>query len=51
LGTIGDNKQLKLGDIRDRIGDRDADVVKQRLDSLKRSQNNSQLVSQTDRSF
>jgi len=51
LGTIGDNKQLKLADIRDRIGDRDAEVIKQRLDSLRRNQNNSQVLSHTDRSF
>jgi hypothetical protein len=31
MGTIGDNKHLRLTDIRDRIGDKDADMVKQRL--------------------
>ena len=31
MGTIGDNKQLRLADIKDSIRDRDADVVKNKL--------------------
>ncbi len=40
MGTIGDNKHLKLSDIRDRIDDKDANVVKQRLDALRRYNTN-----------
>jgi hypothetical protein len=51
MGTIGDNKQLRLTDIKDRIGDKDADLVKQRIDVLRRNQNASQMLDRTDKSL
>ncbi len=51
MGTIGDNKQLRLTDIKDRIGDKDADLVKQRIDVLRRNQNASQMLERTDKSL
>jgi hypothetical protein len=51
MGTIGDNKQLRLTDIKDRIGDKDADLVKQRIDVLRRNQNASQMLDRSDKSL
>ena len=51
MGTIGDNKHMQLTDIKDRIGNGDADMVKQRLDILRKNQNASQMVERTDRSL
>ena len=51
MGTIGDNKQLRLTDIKDRIGDKDADLVKQRIDVLRRNQNASHMLERTDKSL
>jgi L-cysteine desulfidase len=49
MGTIGDSKQLKLADIRDHINDKDAELVKQKLDNLKKNSNSA--LSRTDRSL
>lgn len=51
MGTIGDNKQLRLTDIKERIGDKDADLVKQRIDVLRKNQNASQMLERTDKSL
>lgn len=51
MGTIGETKHFRLADIKDRIGDEDADVIKKRLNALRRSQNGSYSVSQTESSF
>jgi len=44
MGTIGDNKQLRLTDIRDSIKDGDADAVKGRIDKLKVMGNRSSIA-------
>ncbi len=50
MGTIGDNKKLRLADISDSINDMDAEAVKNRLQNL-RQRNKSHVISKTDRSF
>ncbi len=51
MGTIGDRKHLHITDIRDRVGDKDANLVKQRLDVLRKNQNASQILERTDKSL
>lgn len=50
MGTIGDNKKLKLADISESIHDMDAEAVKNRLENL-RERNKSHIISTSDRSF
>lgn len=51
MGTIGDSKNLRLDDFKDRIGHKDAETVKQRLDMLRRNTNNTQMLSRTEKSL
>jgi hypothetical protein len=48
MGTIGDRKQLN-NDIGESIHDRDAEVIRERLEML-RNRNRSQIIDKHDRS-
>jgi hypothetical protein len=49
MGTIGDNKQLRLTDIKDAIRDEDADAVKTKIDRLKVMGNRSSIAGGSNR--